>query len=218
MKKEKGGGRMKKIRNPEKENFYLEKYHIPAIFDTKDLEFELQQYEKGELIVSAQDELSWFRFIVEGSFVIYAICEEGEDYRIGQGSAFTMFGDMEFADGKASPFYAEAAGAVLCLALSVERYGERLREDAAFLRFVMRSLAEKVAMLTVSHAEQRTLYGRVMQHAAEHGGRIEHIEETARQLHCSRRQLQRVLKKLAEEKEVRKLGKGQYRCLTLKKN
>lgn len=59
---------MKKIRNPEKENFYLEKYHIPAIFDTKDLEFELQQYEKGELIVSAQDELSWFRFIVEGSF------------------------------------------------------------------------------------------------------------------------------------------------------
>lgn len=43
------------------------------------------------------------------------------------------------------------------------------------------------------------------------GGEILHLENLLLHLHCSRRQLQRVLKKLCEEGQLKKIGRGCYR-------
>lgn len=203
---------MNELFDSEKINDYLERYHIREIFETKELDFRLFVYEKGELIVNAEDTLSYFRFLVEGSFWIYAIREDGSYFRIGQGEAPALFGDVEFASGAVSPFYAEAAERVLCVVLSFERYRNVLARDASFLRFVMRSLAQKVEMLSNRETENCNLTERVLLYADRHAGRIEHVEEVARQLHCSRRQLQRILKQLQEENRIVRLGKGKYQC------
>ena len=89
---------------------------------------------------------------------------------------------------------------------------ETLEDDPVFLQFALRQMAQKLTMSTMDVTmqtleEKLLLYLDKMQ--PDHT--IHSVNETVIAMHCSRRQLQRVLKTLCEDGRLEKTGKGQYR-------
>lgn len=108
--------------------------------------------------------------------------------------------------------YAEVTKKLTCIAFSVDDNREALLNNAAFLRVVAESLTGKMAAITMKDAAQPSLPERVcayLRYKCENGV-FRGVEAAAFHLHCSPRQLQRVLNALERDGTVRKIGKGSY--------
>ena len=175
----------------------------------------LVEFERGEILNDPLKPLSRFYIIARGSVSIYNLTEDGSVRYISKAARGTLLGDMEFSGAGSPPFYIEAAETVLCLDLPFRENLPALEEDPAFLRFALGQLAGKLSMSAVMTASAQTLeeellfFLRKMQ--ANH--EIRSVGQTIQTLHCSRRQLQRVLKKLCDEGQIVKTGRGRYRLL-----
>lgn len=85
--------------------------------------------------------------------------------------------------------------------------------DNRFLRYLLNSVTEKLMLYSSSQSNFSTLEESFLSYLSERcpDQTFSGVEKMAMQLHCSRRQLQRVLKKLLEEGQLVKLSKGSYR-------
>ena len=173
----------------------------------------LVEFEKGEILNDPLKPLDRFYILVRGSVSIYHLTEDGTIRYISKASRGTLLGDMEFSGAGNQSFYIEAAETVLCLAMPFRENQSVLENDPVFLRFVVRQLAGKLSLsagMTVSAQtlEEKVLFflGKVQ---ADHT--ISSVNQAFQALHCSRRQLQRVLKKLCDESLIVKMGRGRYR-------
>lgn len=173
----------------------------------------LVEFEKGEILNDPLQPLSRFYIIVRGSVSIYDLTEDGSIRYISKAASGTLLGDMEFSGAGNLSFYIEAAETVLCLDLPFRENLEVLENDPVFLRFVLRQLAGKLSLSAVTTASAQTLEEKVLfflgKVQADHA--ISSVNQALQALHCSRRQLQRVLKKLCDEDLVVKAGRGCYR-------
>jgi len=152
-------------------------------------------------------------FLIEGEVQIYGIREDGSVTPVNRHEAPALLGDAEFVMGGASSLFTEARTTVICAALPMEPYRAELDRDVKFLHLLLRSYAGKFHTMATLEASAKTIEERVllyMRHVCPNG-EIGGIETALLQLRCSRRQLQRVLKKLCEENTVEKVGKGKYR-------
>ena len=92
-------------------------------------------------------------------------------------------------------------------------YQKQLHCDLRFLHLLLKSYGDKLALFTsidvpASTTEERVLlYMKNISPAHELNG----LEAAIHQIHCSRRQLQRVLKKLCSTGQIEKTGRGRYR-------
>ena len=191
---------------------YKDKHNIDKLFDTPDLKFVLFKYEKDELISSDINGEQYILFVVKGGLKVFNVREDGTLSGINRGEEFTMIGDVEFVDPMSLPTYVEAADEVLCLGLSLKRYGEVLRKDVTFLNYLTQSLVKKIHWSIffnqgVSNFEEKLIF--YVKHRYS-GGIIKGTDTLADQIGCSRRQLQRILKKLVEQEKVEKISKGCY--------
>ena len=173
----------------------------------------LVEFEKGEILNDPLKPLDRFYILVRGSVSIYNLTEDGTIRYISKASRGTLLGDMEFSGAGNQSFYIEAAETVLCLAMPFRENQSALENDPVFLRFVLGQLAGKLSLsagMTVSAQtlEEKVLFflGKVQ---ADHT--ISSVNQAFQALHCSRRQLQRVLKKLCDESLIVKMGRGRYR-------
>lgn len=173
----------------------------------------LVEFEKGEILNDPLQLLSCFYIIVRGSVSIYNLTEDGSIRYISKAASGTLLGDMEFSGAGNQSFYIEAAESVLCLAMSFRENLEVLENDPVFLRFVLSQLAGKLSLSAVMTASAQTLEEKVLfflrKVQANHA--ISSVNHALQALHCSRRQLQRVLKRLCDEGLVVKVGRGCYR-------
>lgn len=204
---------MKHIRDEELIDRFVERHQLQLLFDTKDLTFECLQYQKGEVLCSPLNTIGHLLFLVNGSVQIYALDPDGCKMPVASITAATgqMFGDMEFSCGKPTAFFVEAAEETLCLALSICDYREQLHQDVRFLHFLLRSVSDKFDLCLHTELACTTLEEKILRHLEtlpEHT--IQSVEETALHLKCSRRQLQRVLKKLCEDDVIQKVSRGHY--------
>ena len=184
-----------------------------AHFQQRPPSCKLLEFEKGELLNGPMKPLEHFFIIVRGSVSIYNLTEDGGIRYITKSGCGTLLGDMEFSGVDQQLFYAEAAEATLCIAIPFHENQNALKNDQVFLRFVLEQLAKKLSCSAILDASSQTLeekvlfYLRIVQ--PDHA--ISSITEALQPLHCSRRQLQRVVKKLCDEKVLAKTGKGRYR-------
>ncbi len=184
-----------------------------AHFRQRPSTYKLVEFEKGELVNSPMKPLKHFFIIVRGGVSIYDLTEDGGIRYITKSGPGTLLGDMEFSGEYRQLFYAEAAEATLCIAIPFRENQNVLKNDPVFLRFVLEQLAKKLSCSAILDASSQTLeekvlfYLRIVQ--PDHA--ISSITEALQPLHCSRRQLQRVVKKLCDEKVLVKTGKGHYR-------
>lgn len=204
---------LRRIRDKKQVEYWLQKGHIRENFDTENLPFSVCRFEKGEYLTRQGGRLAELLFLIEGEVQIYGIREDGSVTPVNRHEAPALLGDAEFVMGGASSLFTEARTTVICAALPMEPYRAELDRDVKFLHLLLRSYAGKFHTMATLEASAKTIEERVllyMRHVCpnrEIGG----IETALLQLRCSRRQLQRVLKKLCEENTVEKVGKGKYR-------
>lgn len=194
---------------------YVKRYGISRFFDTRDLPFFLIRYEKGETIVHPTEHTRYLQFVVEGTVAIYSIRRDGSQFPIASSDDFMMLGDVEFVNQSLPALFAEAKSDTAAVALSLDENKPALDRDLAFLHYTLRSLVKKIELSTMNEAEFISLEDKLLHYIQYccHDGLLVHIGKASENLHCSRRQLQRVLRKLTEQGILEKTSKGVYRLL-----
>lgn len=204
---------MKQIYNDKLLNLYLERHKIKSLFDTKGLSFRLCQYDRGEIMNNIHDPSLFLQFVVEGAVYIYFIRDDGIRSPVCLTNEFTLLGDMEFCGETSLPFLVEAHRKVTCVELPLYEYRNALLNDNTFLRFLLHSISHKMALVSRAEVSFINLEEKLLHHlrydCPDH--QLQGVETTAIHLHCSRRQLQRILRSLTEQKILEKQGKGIYR-------
>lgn len=120
---------------------------------------------------------------------------------------------MDIFYPRSGDVYAEAAESLTCIAFSIEQHRESLLSNNGFLALICGSLSAKIGMMTTIDAVPASLAERVisyMKYKCDHGT-LKGIEHAAFHLHCSARQLQRILNQSESEGVVKKVGKGTYK-------
>lgn len=189
------------------------KYH--AVLDSLDVDFYLIEYEKGELVSSPFQNETLFQIVEQGSINIYFIRDDGTRYSLSNGTADYFLGDMDIFYPKSNNIYAEAVESLTCISFSVEKHREMLLSNNKFLELICNSLSVKMGTMTTIEAAPASLTERVMSYMKYKcdNETLKGIEQAAFHLHCSARQLQRILNQSETAGLVKKLGKGTYRLM-----
>ena len=120
---------------------------------------------------------------------------------------------MEFFDGGGSEVvFAEVTQKLTCIAFSTGRYRDVLLKDSEFLFILAKSLTNIIDKITMQNASLPSLQERAysyMLYKCE-DQRLKGVEKAASHLHCSPRQLQRILNSFVKNGTARKIGKGTY--------
>lgn len=194
-----------------KECIAKSKYH--AVLDSLDIDFHLIRYDKGELVISPFQEELLFQIVEQGSLNIYFVRDDGTSYSLANGTEDYFLGDMDIFYPKSSNIFVEAAENLTCISFSIEKNRDKLLSNNRFLELICYSLSAKIGAMTTIDAAPASLAERVityMKYKCE-DETLKGIEQSAFHLHCSARQLQRILNQSEAAGLVKKLGKGTYR-------
>lgn len=185
---------------------------IEANFSKLPDRIRLLQFEKGEFLTHPMKNLEQFFIIINGTVNIYGIHEDSRKLNVATAGKGTLLGDMEFSGKEKYPFFTEVTEPVLCFAIPFRENRQKLENDVVFLRYVLKHMARKLSMSTKMEVYPQTLEEKVLIYLKDPvtGPCIDGVNTAITQLHCSRRQLQRVLKKLIEEGKITKTGRGRY--------
>lgn len=191
------------------------KYH--AVLDSLNIDFYLIKYEKGEFVSSPFQTESLFQIVEQGSINIYIIRDDGTRYALSSGTTDYFLGDMDIFYPRSGDVYAEAAEPLTCIAFSIDKNRETLLSNNGFLALICNSLSSKIGSMTTLDAAPASLSERVMSYMKYKcdGGILKGIEQAAFHLHCSARQLQRILNQSERAGLVKKTGKGTYKLCEL---
>ncbi len=206
---------MKRIENEEECEKAIKKSEIEKYFDTKNLEFQICQYEKGEYLCQPYSLDDRLQIVIEGTVNIYHIRDDGSKYFIAMNEGIYLLGDMEFMNPAPCIYFAEAVTPVTAVVIFLKQYRNLLKLDIKFMNLIASALSEKLAMAANGEAVSVPLKERILNHMRYHceNGILRGLGKTAFRLHCSERQLQRILNNLEAEKVISKCGKGTYRLL-----
>ena len=193
-------------------NDLLDRYDIRSHFDSRDIRFRLFHYQKGELHIRQDEEVTDILFLLEGTIAIYGIHENASIMPVSIHQPPVVLGDVEFCGDRTSVNFVQAKSEVYCAALSLARYEEALRRDASFLYYLLQSVTGKFTAGSMLDLQNVSLRDRVLFYlrtvAEDH--RLSGVDDATFLLHCSRRQLLRVLRELCDAGLVRKVGRGAY--------
>lgn len=186
-----------------------------TVLDSLNVDFYLMRYEKGELVSSPFQNELLFQIVEQGSLNIYFIRNDGTRYSLSSGTTDYFLGDMDIFYPKSSNIYAEAAESLTCISFSIEKYREMLFSNSEFLVLICNSLSAKIGAMTTIDAAPASLTERVIFYMRYKCSdqTLKGIEQAAFHLHCSARQLQRILNQGEVSGWVKKLGKGTYRLI-----
>lgn len=202
---------MKKIYDKKLIDKIKKEYCIEDYF-SNNYEFIIIEYEEGETIINPLEKTQYIQFVIEGTLLISFIDQDGRQTIVSQSEELCILGDMEFVDDLNPMFFAEAKTKVKTLALSLKEYKEKLNQDFQFLHTLLNSIASKLKQSSTNQFVYQSVEERFLYYMNYYcGGSLNSIEEAISYLHCSRRQLQRVLKKLCDEEIIIKEGKGKYK-------
>ena len=209
---------MQEIRNPQKLETYLNQFHIRELFDTRDLPFRLYCYEVGEMMNILRPTREYLKFVVEGSFDLYAIREDGVRHLVRCCEGFTFLGDLEFCGKDAGLRYQEVTRTVHTIELPLEALRPTLQQDVRFLNFLLDTVSTKLAgtsmdLVGFSDLRERLLYY-IRYECPDQT--LTNVGQTAFRLNYSLRQTQRVLQELTRDGVLTRKGKGHY-TLTVNK-
>lgn len=206
---------MERIYDKKKIAVYIAKSKYHTVLDSLNIDFYLIKYEKGELVSSPFQNELLFQIIEQGSINIYLIRDDGTRYSLSTGTTYYLLGDMDIFYPKSSNIYVEAAQRLTCISFSIEKYKERLLSNNKFLVLLCNSLSAKIGEITAIDAAPASLTERVLSYMKYkcNDQTLKGIEQTAFHLHCSARQLQRVLNQSETSGLVKKLGKGTYKLV-----
>lgn len=210
---EKSEDKMKEVTDIKLIDKMINKNDITSYLKSININFRLYKYEKGEMLIEMMEKPQSIKFVVKGAIKIYGIRNDGSILPITYNDEFNILGDIELCNDTESQFFVEAKNTMFCLEIPMEINRQVLLNDNCFLRFLLKSISGKMILSNEFQARCTTLEGNLLYYMKEEceDNTIKGIEHTAFLLKSSRRQLQRVLKKLVEENVIDKVGKGCYK-------
>lgn len=170
------------------------------------------RYKAGEIISSPLDTTSYFQIVISGNLSIYYIRDDGSSYSLSSGSDGYIIGDLDLFTTHDSNVFAEATNDVVTIACDSITYKDDLLNNTVFTCFVATAIAKKLKSVMNLDATFPTLNERVLNYMTFkcENHTLQGLEKTAFKLHCSPRQLQRILNKYTQEGIIEKIGKGTY--------
>ncbi len=209
---------MKKIYNQNKIKKALDQSVYKEMLDFIHVPLFLIEYEPGEIIVAPWQEQPYFQIVSRGNLSIYFIRDDGSRYSLSSGGENYIIGEMNLFTQIRDNVYAEALDNLLTIAIDSRLYRGQLLNNIHFLRLIASVMATKITLITNMDASTSTLSERIMNYMQFkcEGQTLRGLEKAAFALHCSSRQLQRLLNELEQQGMVKKIGKGSYQiCGTL---
>ena len=206
---------METIHNSSLYEQYIQSRQIRRLFAGELPNFLLLHYAPGELLTNPFSPSGYLQLVVDGDLLLYDMPDENSTVSIQTDfHEVNVLGDIELLDVPFDPLFVEAKTDVYTLALYLEQHRQRLLGDPVFLRFLCKSMAEKLNG-AVRASRQKTLRQKVVSSLrfAEEGQLITGIGGIAANLNVSSRQLMRVLKELCELGVLSHEKKGSYRVL-----
>ena len=175
--------------------------------------FFLIEYEEGEFVCAPDAKNELFQIIVSGMVSIYFIRDDGSSYSLASSETDVLIGISELFEIENNGVFAEANGNVTCLAFLMEENRDLLMNNNLFLRMIAKSSSIILDVVTKRDAIPTSLKERILAYMNYKcpDKILKGVEKAAFQLHCSPRQLQRVLNELTDNGETEKIGKGAYR-------
>lgn len=204
---------MKRIADQKKLQNILLHYGFQDIFGTLDLPFFLVEFERGDSVNSLLNPHDHLIFLLSGAASIYHVRSDGTTTVLySSRNHFSCLGDMEFAKADSTQFETEITSDAMAVVLPLHTCRESLTANSTFLLWLLRSLAEKLDASGIGNVESISLDRAVLYFMRTHGGWLRKPGIAAGLLHCSRRQLQRILSRLQADGMIEKTGRGCYRC------
>lgn len=205
---------MKKLSDPKKILKAIEQLELASEFNTQSLQFEIRIYEKGEQLVSPLNPLTYFIFVISGSVRVYQLDEDSIIHSLININSRELLGYNEFCfNSNEYTLYAEALSQVVCLVLPFKQPARDLKSDCRFLLFLLRnSLLNQIKHSEMTHfysdLEDKLIF--YMENLCTNHT-LTSVNNAVDALHCSRRQLQRTLKKMCDDEILVHIKKGCYR-------
>ena len=172
----------------------------------------LVAYEAGEFIAAPWKSQALFQIVCRGEISIYYVRNDGSKYSLAQGSEAYCLGEMALFEEDDTTVFAQAVTDVICLAFLIAGNEEKLLTSNQFLRLICKNIAGKLSAAMMRDAVSSSISERVwnyMQFKCE-SGVLKGLEKAAFRLHCSERQLQRIMNELQAKGMIKKIGKGTY--------
>ena len=206
---------MKRIYDKKAIDEAIEKSMYREVLESLNVPMFICEFEDGEIVVAPYQGNDMFYITISGSMSIYFIRKDGNSYHLAYSDIDSFLGDNELFDTVNHGVYGEASGTLRCLAFSVKDSKKALLENVVFLRVLAKTLADRFKFIALQDAAPSTLTERVISYMnyISEDRTIKGIEKTAYQLHCSPRQLQRILNTLEESGTIKKIGKGSYEIM-----
>lgn len=204
--------KMEKIYQPEQVNAAVAQSKYRDMLESLPARPFLARFEAGEFVAAPDQRAKLLLIVIEGALSIYFIRDDGSSYSLSYSEKDSILGETEVFEVDNHGVFAEVIEPLTCLAITIDDNRDMLLNNAAFLRVLAESLTRKMAAITMKDAAQPSLRERAlayMRYKCE-GGKLKGVESAAFHLHCSPRQLQRILNALEREGLVRKVGKGAY--------
>lgn len=192
---------------------YLNKYHIDNYFETPNMPYCMYEYEPGEMINILHPTEEYMKFIVDGTFDLYVVRQDGGRQLLHRCEAMTFVGELEFCGKASNTRYQEAVSKVITIEIPIKSLREELWNDRKFLRFLVEMLSYKHAVTMPTGSEETTLRKTLLTYlnADEPNHMITSIEELCAKLNYSRRQMHRTLNELLNDGKIERTGRGKYK-------
>ena len=199
---------MKKIYNISKIAEALDSCIYADTLRSLQVPFFLIEYESGESVSN----YNYFQVVISGNLSISFIRDDGSAYSLSNGGKDYIIGEMDLFVAGDGNVLAEAISSLLTIAIDTVQYKDKLLHNIAFLQLMATTLANKIRTITNADAAPSSLSERTLNYMKfkcnDHI--LSGIENTAFRLHCSPRQLQRILNQFEKDNVVTKIGKGRY--------
>lgn len=189
------------------------------LLEELDIPLFLAAYEAGEFISAPWKQQALFQIVCQGEISIYYVRDDGSRYSLAQGREAYCLGETALFEEDDTTVFARAVTDVECLAFLIADNEEKLLANNHFLRLVCQNVVGKLSTAMMWDAVSSSLSERVwnyMQFKCENGI-LKGLEKTAFQLHCSERQLQRIMNGFESNGAVKKIGKGAYQITEVRR-
>jgi CRP/FNR family transcriptional regulator, putaive post-exponential-phase nitrogen-starvation regulator len=218
---------MKKVKDSDKLNYYVSKYHISEIFnmDMKQ-HMELFHFNKNEYICKTDEVLDYLFFFVEGRAKVYSSLSNGKALLLCFYRPFKVLGDVEFMHYETANSNVQAIEEAYCIGISMENIRRYTLDDSKFLRYICDCLGEKLIRLSkyssinLLYPLENRLASYILAYTVrEDRNRIAfegNLSEIAELLGTSYRHLLRTINNLCTQNAIKK-DKNSYEILDLSK-
>ncbi|MFC5531483.1 Crp/Fnr family transcriptional regulator [Cohnella yongneupensis] len=136
---------MRKINDPDALKRYMDAHRLSGLFDRKtERAMELFSFDRGEIICSSGDQLMHLFLLVEGRIKVYKVLPNGKSILIRFYNPLSTIGDLEMLSDIPARSTVESVNETCFIGISRQAMADTANEDPAFLRFIVKQLANKL--------------------------------------------------------------------------